>query len=221
MPSLADLAVVIPVGPGDSSWRGLLPLLRALPAPAEIVISMTAHDEQPMDDRDSRVRVVRGTPGRGAQLNAGAANTLRPWLWFLHADTRFERCALDAVEPLNDHHALAYFHLRFSDGGAAMYVNTFGAWLRSRAFGLPFGDQGFLLRRAAFNALGGFDEQLSSGEDHALVWAARRAGMNLISLPASLSTSARRYTEHGWLRTTGKHLRETWSQARRFSAMRP
>ncbi|MGQ0798614.1 MAG: glycosyl transferase family 2 [Pseudomarimonas sp.] len=221
MPSLDQLAVVIPVGTGDTAWKGLLPLLAGLPASAEVLLSMTEHDAQGRAKTTPSIRVIRGPAGRGQQLNAGAAGSTRPWLWFLHADSRFDASALRAIERLGDAPALGYFDLHFHDGGNAMCVNALGAWLRSRLLGLPFGDQGLLLPRVVFNQLGGFDEQLADGEDHALVWTARRAGVPLRPLRARLSTSARKYSEQGWWQTTAKHLRLTCSQARQFSAVKP
>ena len=221
MPQLAQLAVVIPVGPGDTAWRGLLPLLAGLPKSTEVLLSMTEHDTQDSANATRSVRVIRGPAGRGRQLNAGAAATTQPWLWFLHADSRLDDVALRAIERHGDSPALSYFDLRFHDGGVAMRINALGVWLRSRVLRLPFGDQGLLLPRAEFERLGGFDEQLASGEDHALVWAARRAGLPLRPLHAYLSTSARKYGEQGWWQTTARHLRLTWSQARQFSANKP
>ena len=57
------------------------------------------------------------------------------------------------------------------------------------------------------------------GEDLALVWRARRAGLRLQGLDAAMLTSARRYRQRGWLRTTLRHLRLTallvWREMRR------
>ena len=115
---------------------------------------------------------------------------------------------------------LGYFDLRFAaDGPVAVHLNALGVRLRSRVLGLPFGDQGFFLPAATFARLGGFDPSLPHGEDHALVWAARRAGVPLVAAGAPLYTSARKYAEHGWLRTTVRHVRLTavqaWHEARR------
>lgn len=217
MPRLSELAVVIPVGPGDTAWRGLLPLLAGLPATAEILLSMTANDCQDSTMAAATARIIHGPAGRGRQMNAGVSATTQPWLWFLHADTRLDDAALRAIERHDDSPALSYFDLRFHDGGAAMRINALGVWMRSRVLRLPFGDQGLLLPRAVFEQLGGFDEQLSGGEDHALVWAIRRAGLPVRPLHAYLSTSARKYGEQGWWQTTATHLRLTWSQARQFS----
>lgn len=216
MPSLADLAVIIPVGPGDTAWRGLLPLLQTLPDEAQIVLTTVDGDAQSFDAL-GRAQRVSGAAGRGRQLNAGVAASQRRWLWFLHADSRFDDRALRAIARMPDVDVLAYFGLRFHPPSAAMRVNAFGVWFRSRLLRLPFGDQGFLIRRERLDALGGFDDSLSGGEDHALVWVARRAGLALRALPASLSTSARKYRQGGWWRTTGHHLRLTWRQAWEFS----
>lgn len=85
--------------------------------------------------------------------------------------------------------------------------------VRSRLFVLPFGDQGFLMPRRVLDWLGGFDEALASGADHALVWRAGQAGIPVRPPCAPIFTSAHRYATHGWARTTLQHLLSTGKQA--------
>jgi GT2 family glycosyltransferase len=215
-----SLAIVVPIGPGDNAWHGLLPQLDQVQArEIALVLPSDGHGEA-MPLSSKRLLVVVSPAGRARQLNAGARATDSDWLWFLHADSRLDDrtvAALDAL-VLEDPIALGYFNLRFlPDGPRWTAINALGARLRSRWLGLPFGDQGFVMPRRVFEALGGFDESIRSGEDHALVWRARRQGVDLRALPADLYTSARKYSERGWWRTTREHLGLTWRQARRFS----
>ncbi len=153
-------------------------------------------------------------------MNAGAAAGTGDWLWFLHADSRVTPASIAALTRFiaKDCDAIGYFDLRFlSDGPGLMAINTFGTWWRTRLFGLPFGDQGFVMPRRVFDALAGFDERLPSAEDHALVWTARRANVPIKSVGAFIHTSARKYAQRGWWKTTCQHLTLTWSQARTFS----
>lgn len=216
----APLAIVVPLAPGEQAWRGLLPSLLA--STVSDVVVVHTHDARPDDLPGDERRVLRvaSRQGRAVQLNAGAAATQASWLWFLHADSRlstasFERLArFLATAPTG----IGYFDLRFLDDGPGLVrINEWGARLRSRWLGLPFGDQGFVMRRETFHGLGGFDETLTGGEDHALVWRARRAGVPLEPIRADLWTSARKYHRSGWLRTTLWHLGATVAQARKFS----
>jgi hypothetical protein len=220
--SLGELAVVVPIGPGEHAWRGLLAQLGALPPAARVVVVATSDADLPAPD-DPAVRglgaeLVRVTAprGRAFQQNAGARAAGRRWLWFLHADSRLAAATLPALATMLTRMptGLGYFDLRFSgDGPVAVHLNALGVFVRSRWLGLPFGDQGFFLARADFERLGGFDPTLPYGEDHALVWAARRAGIALVAARAPLYTSARKYAERGWLRTTARHVRLTAAQA--------
>jgi rSAM/selenodomain-associated transferase 2 len=222
------LSVVVPVGPGDDAWQGLLPQLAALPGDAQLRLVAcraqdAAHDVLAAATDLPRDRAWLLAPrSRAAQMNAGARVCGGEWLWFLHADSRFDdpSAALAALGRtiVGDSTAIGYFDLRFAgDGPAATAINAVGAWIRSRWLRLPFGDQGLFVARATFDRLGGYDESLSAAEDHALVWAARRAGVPLRAAGASIRTSARRYAEQGWLRTTARHLALTWRQVREFS----
>lgn len=223
--------MVVPIGPGERAWRGLLPELAALPASAQIILIATAADDLPGDGDAAGAALaaalvtMMAPRGRAGQQNAGARAAARPWLWFLHADSRLGPSTLAALAAAmaGAPDALGYFDLRFaSDGPAAVHVNALGAWIRSHVLGLPFGDQGFFLRREVFERLGGFDPSQAYGEDHALVWAARRAGVPVVPAGAPLYSSARKYAEHGWLRTTSRHLWLTavqaWREARRGAA---
>jgi hypothetical protein len=214
---LADLTVVVPIGPGDRDWEGLVPqLAAALPDAADVVCVATT--AAPTATLPPRVRWLVAPRGRARQLDAGARAARGRWLWFVHADSRLDAATVPALARAlaspDAAHALHYFDLAFlADGPALMPLNALGAWLRSRVGGMPFGDQGFCLSRATFDALGGFDVDAPYGEDHLLVWRARRAGVALRPVRARLWTSARRYREQGWLRTTTRHVALTVRQA--------
>lgn len=212
---LSQVSIVLPVGPGDRSWPPLYAALREHAAAAELLPVFADGDPQP-----TPIEALHAPKGRALQQNTGARTAQRPWLWFLHADTRLTPQALPALRTFVERNepALGWFRLRFDAEGPktlqwAMRANAIGANWRSRRLGLPFGDQGLLIPRAAFDRLEGFDPQLAYGEDHALVWRARRAGLPLRAIDAALVTSARKYAERGWLRTTLHHLRLTVDQA--------
>jgi len=163
-----------------------------------------------------RLEQCESATGRAAQMNAGARRAQGRWLWFLHADTRMAASALSELERFvaRNEDALGWFDLAFRDDGPALTrLNAFGARLRSRWFGLPFGDQGFVIPARTFARLGGYDETVCYGEDHLLVWSAHAANLPVRAVAATLSTSARKYATLGWLRTTLRHWRLTLQQA--------
>lgn len=210
------LSVVVPLAPGETAWRRLLPQLEALPADAEILLVHPAPPPSSLPPGRA-LRHVTSAVGRARQLNAGARAATGDWLWCLHADSRLTDGVLPVLAAFlqRGDDALGYFDLRFdADGPPLTRLNALGANLRARLLGLPFGDQGFVLRRTTLQRLGGFDEAAAYGEDHLLVWRARRAGLPLQRLPAALITSARKYRERGWLPTTVRHLWLTVWQAR-------
>ncbi len=226
MDALTLLTVVVPVGPGDTLEPVLRTQLALLPPGSELcVVCADASDAAAMEfaataEPGPDWQCLLASPGRAAQQNAGAIAATREWLWFLHADSVLARETLPALAKFlqRNESALGYFDLRFLDGGPAlMGLNALGTWMRSRWFGLPFGDQGLVLPRAAFERLRGFDTTLACGEDHDLVWRARRAGLPLRPVGARLYTSARKYSEFGWCSTTAATQQETWRQAWRFA----
>lgn len=214
--------MVIPVAPGDDAWRGLLDDLVTLPPETEIVFAGT----EPLPTAAAAFLADRlaGRPwrwlvaprGRARQLNVAADATRCDHLWFLHADSRFTadtvarmRAALAAAPD-----ALHYSDLGFlPDGPPAVRLNALAVRARARWLGMPFGDQGLCIAREAFARLGGFDETAAYGEDHLFVWRARRAGITLRATGGTLLTSARRYRDRGWARTTARHLWLTARQA--------
>lgn len=215
----AKFAVIIPLAPGELCWGNLVCDLKDLPRGSEVILvgpSAPAGEAPFLPINHLRVSWVRSPLGRAKQLNAGAKSASATILWFLHADTRLPRrwlaglLAAVARQP----NALHYFDLKFADDGPKwMALNAAGVWLRSHVFGMPFGDQGFCISTAAFWALGGFDGKAPYGEDHLLVWAARRHGLPLRPVGDVIVTSARKYADRGWLPTTARHLTLTWQQA--------
>ncbi len=154
-------------------------------------------------------RVIAAPRGRGPQLAAAAAASEAPWLLFLHADTRLSAgwdvavAAFIAVEEAATAPRAAAFRLRLDDpSAAARRLERLVAW-RCRRLALPYGDQGLLIARRHYEALGGFPP-IPLMEDVALV---RRVGRRrLVMLPVEAVTSAARYRSEGYLRRPLRNL---------------
>src|SRR5207237_1239137 len=105
-------------------------------------------------------RMVTQARGRGGQLCAGAAAASGDWLLFLHADCRplpgWQQAVLAFIAAPAAEERAAYFDLALDDDGpAARRLERIVAW-RCRTLGLPYGDQGLLISRAFYDAVGGF-----------------------------------------------------------------
>ena len=142
--------------------------------------------------------LVRGPAGRGGQLARGAAAAKGAWLLFLHADTRLsEGWSRAAQAHMRENPRMAgYFRLRFRTEGIAPRLAAGWANLRSRRFGLPYGDQGLLIPRPLYDSVGGYRD-IPLMED---VEMARALSGRLALLPAEALTSAARYENGGWIR---------------------
>lgn len=153
--------------------------------------------------------LILGAASRGGQLRRGAAAARGDWLLILHADTRLAPgwAAAVAGHIRQPQAPPAYFRLAFRDGGWRGRRVAGWANLRARLFALPYGDQGLLLRRADYEAAGGYPDQPLM-EDVALVRALRRP---LTELAVEAQTSAARYHRAGWLRRGARNL---WTLAR-------
>jgi rSAM/selenodomain-associated transferase 2 len=146
--------------------------------------------------------VVTGAPSRGGQLRRGIAAAQGDWLLIVHADTVLARGWTEAVRAqLLAPDTAGWFRLMFDQRGFAAGFVAGWANLRSRA-GLPYGDQGLLLHRSLYEAVGGYPDQPLM-EDVALARALRG---RLQQLDAVAVTSAEKYRKQGWLRRGLRNL---------------
>ncbi|MCI4644306.1 MAG: TIGR04283 family arsenosugar biosynthesis glycosyltransferase [Hyphomonadaceae bacterium] len=144
-------------------------------------------------------RMIASDMGRARQLRTGAGQARGDWLLFLHADTSLSP---DWVERVAAHISerpgkAATFTLAYrSDASAARWLAA-RANRRTRWFGLPYGDQGLLISRQLYDAVGGYPD-IALMEDVALVRALGKRRITLLS--AQARTSAAKYERDGWRR---------------------
>ena len=140
---------------------------------------------------------------RASSLNEGAKKAKNGFLWFLHVDTSLNENNLKAIEKLSAEgtRCLHYFDLAFSEQGLSK-INAIGANIRSRVFGLPYGDQGFFMHKEIYEELKGFPEDAKYGEDLLFIRIAKNKGIKLKAINSKLHTSARKYIKQGWLKLT-------------------
>ena len=203
------LSVVIPTLNEASTLRGLLDDLATLSCVDRIIVSDGGSSDGTRDiARACGATVVSGPAGRGAQLRAGAAAAPGAWLAFLHADTRLDDGAADALDRFlksaepND---FAHFRLRFDRRGLGYRLIEFGQRARERLFGMPYGDQGLIVSRALYDQIGGFPEWPIM-EDVGVVDRLSRRGRR-VALRGTVITSARRYCREGPVRAWMRNIR--------------
>lgn len=202
------VSVVIPARNEAENLRRLLPQLSSLVPPPEIVVAEAGSADDTRAVALAHAAIVSPSPpGRGPQLNAGARLARGEVLLFLHADSSLSPSSWEVL-----HEALRDPHL---EGGAFRFslADTPGIWprvyeffvdLRSRWLGLPYGDQGFFVRRSAWERVGPFPAiPLMEDVDW---WSRLRLQARVEVLDAPLVTSSRRFQSRGWLASAVRNL---------------
>jgi rSAM/selenodomain-associated transferase 2 len=203
-----QLSLVIPTLDAAVELPATLATLRGAASIAEIIVSDGgSRDATVALAAAAGARTITAPRGRGSQLAAGADAARGRWLLFLHADCRpgagwQQAVASFIAAPGAAGHA-GYFAFALDDDcAAARRLERLVAW-RCRNLALPYGDQGLLLSRALYEAVGGF-RAMPLMEDVDL---ARRLGRRrLMPLDAALVASAKRYREGGYLRRPLRNL---------------
>jgi rSAM/selenodomain-associated transferase 2 len=153
----------------------------------------------------SGARVVTAMRGRGPQLAAGVAAATGDWLLLLHADTVLAPGWPAAARAVMVEHPgrAAYFRFALASGDRRARRLERLVALRCRVLALPYGDQGLLLSRALWHAVGGI-RALPLMEDVDLV---RRLGRRrLLALDVAAVTSAERWERDGWYRRSARNV---------------
>ncbi len=206
--SVPLLSVIIPA---RDEARGIGATLDALShwSDSEIVVAV---DPDAMDCTDvtaasfPEVRVTRSARrGRGATLAAGAQSATGRHFLFLHADSFIaERTVQDGIHMLGGSTVAVSFRIRLDSPRRVFRVLEAGINLRSKLFGLPFGDQGLLISRNDYERVGGF-RPYARCEDVDLVLRLKRFGRLAIAA-GTCSTSTRRWDRDGILPVTAGNI---------------
>ncbi|MEO0344850.1 MAG: TIGR04283 family arsenosugar biosynthesis glycosyltransferase [Pseudomonadota bacterium] len=196
------LSVIIPVYRDTEALERLLDLLSQQAGIDECVVVAANTDRSELDAVTAgRARIIDSEPGRGRQLNAGAAEATGETLWFLHADATPPS---DATSAIRDHIRAGndggWFRFRFEGvetRGAKRLANLIN-WRAQR--GVAYGDQGLFFTREAFDHWGGY-EPVPLFEEVRLVRAAKAEG-RFSELPLEIGVDPRKWNETGWVRRT-------------------
>ncbi len=192
------ISVVIPALDEASRIERTLRAVAAQPGPRQVIVVDGGSQDATRALAAAYATVLEAPPGRAVQLNRGAREAAGEVLLFLHADTLLPPDAFAAVRAALADPAVeaGAFRLRFDVETPLLRCYSFCtrfAWPR-----LCFGDRGLFVRRAVFEALGGFPE-IPIFEDLEMVRLLHRRG-GFRFLRQAVATAARRFEQHGPLR---------------------
>ena len=176
-------------------------------SPHELIVSDGGSDDDTRNiaGRFSH-RVITGSAGRALQMNVGADEATGDILLFLHADSRIEpesyRKMLQCMQ--NPKWIGGAFTLCIESGKWSLKLIALLANIRSKYFGLAYGDQGFFVRKEVFNDMNGFSP-IPICEDLDFYYRLRKKG-SVILLKEKAHTSPRRWINEGIFFTTARNF---------------
>lgn len=197
------LNVVVPVHDEARALPYLLArlaLLRRAPGAEVVVVDGGSTDGTATLLREAAIPWARAPRGRASQMNAGARMGSGDVIMFLHADTELPPDAIEQIDMAVADGAIGgFFRVRLDSDRPLLRLVGWMITQRSRITGIATGDQAIFVTRGAFERLGGF-APLPLFEDVELCSRLRRLG-TVAHLPATATTSARRWENVGPLRT--------------------
>lgn len=208
MTARPTLAIVVPAFDAATTLPATVSALAEARAAFDIdlvVVDGGSNDDTPAVAHRLGTRIAFAPRGRGSQLAAGARDAQGDWLLFVHADTILDTGWFTVARAFvaSGDDLAGWFRFALDDPSpAARRLERLVSW-RCRLLALPYGDQGLLLSRALYDAVGGY-RPLPLMEDIDLV---RRLGRRrLAALDARATTSSARWRETGYLRRSARNL---------------
>jgi glycosyltransferase A (GT-A) superfamily protein (DUF2064 family) len=185
-----DLSIIIPVARREHDFK-LIKQLREKFQNCEIIIVCDETNEfiKSVELQVNQLYFLKNS-SRAKALNKGASLSASKNLWFLHLDSNIKHIQLTDLIGL-DPYTVSTFLLEFDQ--ANCWWIAAGANFRTKTFGIPFGDQSFLLSKNLFNFTGGFNETLFLGEDHEFIWRIKSLNIKLNIINKKIITSAIKY----------------------------
>jgi rSAM/selenodomain-associated transferase 2 len=211
------ISVIIPTL--NESARIAQTLIRvrlALPDAEIIIADGGSGDDTVTIARGLGAHIVAAPRGRGRQLIAGAGRARGEILLFLHADTWLPSNTAAVVDAAlaDDRTLIGSFRLSFDTN--SRFLRLCGWLTRFDSVFTRFGDQAIVIRRDFYDRLGGFPAW-PLFEDVELLSRARRE-TKIVSFPASVTTSARRFQQGGLVR---QQFRNAWLLLRFLAGVPP
>ncbi len=200
---MQKISIIIPVLNEAPALRSNLPALQTFRYAGHEVIVVDGGSS----DASIRIasaltdKVVESAPGRGMQMNAGAAKATGTILLFLHIDTllpdQADRLVTESL--FGDDRVWGRFDLRLSGENPAFRLIERMINMRSRYTGMATGDQGIFVLSSTFNQVGTYPE-IPLMEDLVLSRKLRKLAKP-ICLQQRVISSSRRWEQHGIVRT--------------------
>lgn len=197
------LSVIIPTLNAAAHLPRSLPPLASIEAAGlvrEVILTDGGSRDQTLAMGEAAgARLLSGPPGRAVQMRAGAEAAKGPWLLFLHADTALQPGWVAEARRFMAEPGERAAAFRFACDDPSPAARAMVRWVerRCRWLLLPYGDQGLLLSKAFYEAMGGF-RPIPFLEDVDMV---RRIGRKrLVMLDTPAITSAEKYRRDGYRR---------------------
>lgn len=200
-----SISVIIPVLNEEQRIGPCLDRLLAHPErdSLEIVVVDGGSSDATVQEVGRRGMIpVFSDPGRGRQQHCGAEAASGNIFLFLHCDTFLPNSFFEDICLIlqKKNIAAGAFRLNINECGIGFRLLEVGVQLRSSLLQLPYGDQALFMRRETYFLAKGFPRQAIM-EDVTLVSRLKKLG-GIAFTRSHVTTSARRWQQHGLLKTT-------------------
>ena len=198
-------SVIIPTLNEEPNIRRCLAHVRTIDPDVEIVVADGGSADRSLHIAEEAGAVVcRSGCGRGIQMNAGAALASGDILLFLHADTRLPPETFRVLREFFEDENVQVGTFRVAYDARHPLLDMYTRIARYDSMFSSFGDQCIVARRRFFESLGGFPQWPLFEDVHFLRMARRNT--RIYKFPATVTTSARRLRENGFVRQLGRDV---------------
>lgn len=137
--------------------------------------------------------------GRAVQMNLGASRAKGEILLFLHADVKLpDDFYVQVTAAISHGNQFGFFAYKFDRSSFMLNINSY--FTKSDGMFAGAGDQAQFITRAAFDRLGGFDEEYCIMEDFRLMDNVRKHKLPYTIIQSRATVSARKYDKGSWLK---------------------